>query len=194
MEKFHSGFSLPLDSASLSWQREGMPEKGLNATAAALLGLLHDGAMTGGQLMGAAQQRLGPFWTTTRSQVYRELPLLADAGYVRTGKLGPRAAQPYAITTSGKRAFAGWLNESAGRDHFRNPLLLRVAFGSLHSAAQLTRLYDSQREDRAARLAELKAVLAQAKQSGDEFAIATIEFAITYHKAVVRWLESAPGR
>jgi len=31
-------------------------------------------------------------------------------------------------------------------------------------------------------------------KGGDEFAIATIEFAITYHKAVVRWLESAPGQ
>ncbi len=171
-----------------------MPEKGLNATAAALLGLLHDGAMTGGQLMAAAQQRLGPFWTTTRSQVYRELPLLATAGQVRTGRLGPRAAQPYEITPGGKRAFAAWLNEPAGRDQLRNPLLLRVAFGSLHTSAQLIQLYDAQREDRAARLVELKVALTQAKQGGDEFAIATIEFAITYHKAVIRWLESAPGR
>src|SRR5215207_971814 len=92
-----------------------MADKGLNATAAALLGLLHEGAMTGGQLMAAAESRLGPFWTTTRSQVYRELPALAERGYVRTGKPGPRSSQPYAITAAGKRAFSRWLSEPASR-------------------------------------------------------------------------------
>ncbi|MGH3430965.1 MAG: PadR family transcriptional regulator [Mycobacteriales bacterium] len=171
-----------------------MADKALNATAAALLGLLHDGAMTGGQLISAAQQRLGPFWTTTRSQVYRELPLLAVAGYVRSGEQGPRSAQPYAITATGRRAFSEWLNEPAGRDQVRNPLLLRVAFGPLHADTQLAALYASQEEDRAARLAELKAALKEARREGDPFRIATVEFAVTYHKAVLRWLESAPGR
>ena len=55
-----------------------MADSGVNPTAAALLGLLHDGPMTGGQLMAAAQRRLGSFWSMTRSQVYRELPALAD--------------------------------------------------------------------------------------------------------------------
>ena len=58
--------------------------------------------MTGGQLMAAAERRLGPYWSMTRSQVYRELPVLAEMGYVRLGKPGPRSSQPYAITASGK--------------------------------------------------------------------------------------------
>jgi len=75
-----------------------MPDSQINPTAAALLGLLHEGPMTGGQLMAAAERRLGPYWSMTRSQVYRELPVLADMGYVRLGKPGPRSSQPYAIT------------------------------------------------------------------------------------------------
>src|SRR3712207_8696237 len=79
-----------------------MPDSQINPTAAALLGLLHEGPMTGGQLMAAAERRLGPYWSMTRSQVYRELPVLAEMGYVRLGKPGPRASQPYAITAAGR--------------------------------------------------------------------------------------------
>jgi len=69
-----------------------MPDSQINPTAAALLGLLHEGPMTGGQLMAAAERRLGPYWSMTRSQVYRELPVLAEMGYVRLGKPGPRSS------------------------------------------------------------------------------------------------------
>jgi DNA-binding PadR family transcriptional regulator len=169
-----------------------MVDKGLNATAAALLGLLHEGAMTGGQLMAAAESRLGPFWTTTRSQVYRELPVLAERGYVRTGKPGPRSSQPYAITAAGKRAFSRWLSEPAGRDQLRNPLLLRAAFGGLHTPEQLRELYETQAEVHSARLAELREELKAAKKGDDPFQVATLEFAITYQRALIRWIEQAP--
>ena len=73
----------------------------VNATAAALLGLLHDGPMTGGQLVAAAGDQYGSFFSVTRSQVYRELPGLAEAGLLKLGKQGPRASQQYAITAAG---------------------------------------------------------------------------------------------
>jgi len=171
-----------------------MADKGLNATAAALLGLLHEGAMTGGQLMAAAESRLGPFWTTTRSQVYRELPALAERGYVRTGKPGPRSSQPYAITAAGKRAFSRWLSEPAGRDQLRNPLLLRAAFGGLHNPNQLRELYEAQGDVHTNRLAELREELKAAKKADDQYQVATLEFAITYQRALIKWLDSAPGR
>src|SRR3954467_9728434 len=99
-----------------------MAESGVNATAAALLGLLHEGPMTGGQLMAAAQRRLGAYWSMTRSQVYRELPVLADAVYVKLGKPGARSSQPYAITPAGKRAFTPWWSEPPGRWGPPNPV------------------------------------------------------------------------
>src|SRR4030095_8315438 len=111
-----------------------MPDTQINPTAAALLGLLHDGPMTGGQLMAAAERRLGPYWSMTRRQVYRELPVLAELGYVRLGKPGPRSSQPYAITAAGKRAFSRWLAESPRRDTLRNPVALR---GAVRSPAEV---------------------------------------------------------
>src|SRR5918998_6063291 len=164
-----------------------MADTGLNATAAALLGLLHDGPMTGGQLMAAAERRLGPYWSMTRSQVYRELPVLAEMGYVRLGKPGPRSSQPYAITASGKRAFSRWLAEAPGRDAIRNPVALRVAFGQQHSANQLRTLYTGANEYHAEALAMAREQAKEAKKSGDTFGAAAYEFAVAYHRAALTW-------
>src|SRR3982751_6868233 len=131
-----------------------MAETGINPTAAALLGLLHDGPMTGGQLMNAAQKKLGSYWSMTRSQVYRELPALAEAGYVKLGKPGARSSQPYAITPPGKRAFTRWLAETPGREALRNPTALRVAFGRQQSATQLRHVHEQATEFHTAALAE----------------------------------------
>jgi DNA-binding PadR family transcriptional regulator len=171
-----------------------MAETGLNATAAALLGLLHEGQMTGGQLMAASQSRLGPFWTMTRSQIYRELPGLADRGYVRAGKAGPRSSQPYAVTAAGKKAFTRWLGEPAGRDQLRNPLLLRAVFGEAAGADRLAELYEAKKEEHTTALGQVREQLKEAKKNSDQFAQGALEFAVSYHRAVLKWLESAPGR
>ncbi len=170
-----------------------MAESGLNATAAALLGLLHDGPMTGGQLMAAADRRLGPYWSMTRSQVYRELPALAETGYVRLGKPGPRSSQPYAITAAGKRAFSRWLGEPAGRDALRNPVALRVAFGGQHTGAQLQELYaGSQRVPHRGPGGGPGAGQGARKKDGDDYGAAALEFAVAYHQAALTWLKNAP--
>ena len=166
----------------------------INATAAALLGLLHEGPMTGGQLMGSAERRLGAYWSMTRSQVYRELPALAELGYVKLGKPGPRASQPYSITPAGKRAFARWLSEPAGGESIRNPVALRVAFGAHHSGTALKDLYSQATEAHTEALAEVREQAKQAKSEGDNFGAAALEFAIGYHKAALAWLKAAPAK
>lgn len=173
---------------------ERMADSGVNPTAAALLGLLHDGPMTGGQLMAAAERRLGPFWSMTRSQVYRELPALAEAGYVKLGKPGPRSSQPYSITPAGKRAFTRWLAESPGRDAVRNPIALRVAFGGHHSGAQLKELYGNATTFHNEALTEAREQAKEAKKNGDEYGAAALEFAVSYHKAALAWLKSVPAK
>jgi DNA-binding PadR family transcriptional regulator len=170
-----------------------MAESGLNATAAALLGLLHESPMTGGQLMATAQQKLGAFWSMTRSQVYRELPALAEKGYVRLGKPGPRASQPYAITAAGKRAFVRWLKEPTGRDQLRNPVTLRVAFGGLQTPKQLGELGEEATEYHTAGLAEARDAAKAASKEGDTYGAAAQEFAVAYHKAALAWLKKLPG-
>ena len=168
--------------------------EGVNATAAALLGLLHDAPMTGGQLMAAAERRLGPYWSMTRSQVYRELPALAEAGLVKLGKPGPRASQPYSITPAGKRAFARWLSEEPGTESLRNPVALRVAFGAHHGSTALKDLYDKAADAHNKALADIKEQARLVKADGDSYGAAALEFALSYHKAALAWLKTAPTR
>jgi DNA-binding PadR family transcriptional regulator len=169
-----------------------MADTTINPTAAALLGLLHDGPMTGGQLMAAAQRRLGPYWSMTRSQVYRELPALAGAGYVKLGKPGPRSSQPYAITPAGKRAFGRWLAEEPGRDAVRNPLALRVAFGRHQSAAQLKSAYEHAAAYHTTALNEARDAVKELRREGDDHAASALEFAVGYHRAALAWLKTVP--
>lgn len=150
--------------------------------------------MTGGELVVAAADRFGTFWTVTRSQVYRELPSLADSGHVRAGKAGPRSAQPYAITASGRRAFAGWLAEPPGADHLRSPLLLRLGFGDQQTKPQLRRLLDDARADHEAALGQARARLSALRQAdADEHLIAATEFVVAYERTMLKWLDNVPG-
>lgn len=165
----------------------------LNSTAAALLGMLHDRPMTGGELVAAADDRFGAFWNVTRSQVYRELPALASSGLVKLGKAGARAAQPYSITPAGRKGFAAWLAEPAGPDHSRNPLLLRLGFGAQHSRSQLRRLVADARSEHEAALSAYRDRLLELRRDGaDDYLVATTEFGVAYEKALLKWLTALP--
>lgn len=163
----------------------------LNATAAALLGLLHDGPRTGGELVSAAETRFGAFFSVTRSQVYRELPALAEAGYVRLGKQGPRSSQQYLVTAAGKKAFKSWLTTEPGPDHLRSPLILRLAHADALSAKQRANLVATAKAGYAA---EQDAAKAAAKSADGPYAKAIAEFAAAHNKAVVKLLDSIPNQ
>lgn len=138
-----------------------MPE--LNATAAALLGLLHEGPATGGELVAAAAERFGAFFSVTRSQVYRELPALTDAGLLRLGKQGPRSSQQYVITAAGKKEFKSWLTTEPGPDHLRSPLILRLVHADRLTTRQRQNLIEVARAEAAERLRLARAAVKEAE-------------------------------
>ena len=171
-----------------------MADSGVNPTAAALLGLLHEGPMTGGQLMAAAERRLGAVLVDDPQP---GLPGAAGAGraWVTCGSAspGPRSSQPYAITPAGKRAFSRWLAEDPGRDAIRNPVALRVAFGTQHSASQLKDLYAAANEYHTEALAEVREQAKNAKKEGDDVRRQPRWSSPSrYHKAALAWLKTAP--
>jgi DNA-binding PadR family transcriptional regulator len=170
-----------------------MPPRGrppaVNATAAALLGLLHDGPMTGGQLVARAGERFGAFFSVTRSQVYRELPALAEVGLLRLGKQGPRASQQYVITAAGRRAFTAWLTGGGGADALRSPLVLRLLHSGSLSVGQRAELVRGGREVYAARLVEARAA---ARGERDPYRRAVADFAVAHTRAMVRLLDAVP--
>ncbi len=104
-------------------------EHELNATAASILGFLEKEPKTGWELAEQIEDIIGDFWNVTRSQIYRELKVLAEHGLVASMKTGPRDSQPYRITEAGRRAFKRWIAKRPGRPNMRIPLVLQVFFG-----------------------------------------------------------------
>ena len=172
-----------------------MPDRPLNATAAALLGLLHDGPMTGWELIGCAQARIGEFWSITQSQVYRELPAMAERGLVDVGPPGPRDRKPYALTDAGRAAFAAWVEQPPGPDQVRIPLLLTIAFADHLPPEHLDALVAEQRQVHVERLARYREHRA-AMDAGGEVSTArraTLEFGLRHEEAVLDWFDALPG-
>jgi DNA-binding PadR family transcriptional regulator len=161
----------------------------LNATSAALLGLLHTRPMTGGQLVAAAEERFGSFFSITRSQVYRELPVLAEAGLLRLGKKGARSSQQYVLTTAGKRAFKTWLNSTSGSDNLRSPLILRLVHAGQLTPKQRANLVSSARADYFGHLDEAKA---NVRAADNPYTRAVAEFTVAYRRAVLTLLDAIP--
>lgn len=179
-------------SPAAGWHGVRMPPARatpVNATAAALLGLLHDGPMTGGQLVAAAGQRFGSFFSVTRSQVYRELPVLAEAGLLKLGKQGPRASQQYAITAAGRRSFKAWLAKGGGVDPLRSPLVLRLLYAGSLTEKQRAELVRSSREAYATRLDEARAT---ARGEPDPYRKAVADFAVAHARSMLKLLDAIP--
>jgi DNA-binding PadR family transcriptional regulator len=167
----------------------------LNATAASLLGFLHDGPLTGWDLVVVAQQRIGDFWSLTQSQVYRELSAMAEAGLVQPGERGRRDRRPYTITPAGREAFAAWVDREPVPETIRFPLLLTVLFGRHVPPARLAQIVARQRAVHAERLAgyeRARAALPPEASEAEPYAVATLEFGIAYERAVVAWFDALP--
>lgn len=162
----------------------------VNATAAALLGLLRDGAASGYTLAQRAEAELGDFWTVTRSQVYRELTALAERGLVEVKQAGARSRREHALTDAGLAAFQGWLQSDSGADVVRIPLLLRLAFADALPHERLATLVEDQRAVHAARLARYRELEQAARASGGtDRDLVTLRFGIHYEQAALRWFD-----
>jgi DNA-binding PadR family transcriptional regulator len=166
----------------------------LNATAAALLGLLHERPMTGWDLLTAAEQRIGNFWTLTQSQVYRELARMTETGLVTVGEPGPRDRKPYTITRSGRRAFVDWIVDDPARDQIRVPLLLTIQFSDHLPPGRLGEIIAAQRVVHADLLAEYRMYeKALARAPGEASRLATLRFGIRHEQAVLAWFDELPA-
>ncbi|WP_225729169.1 MULTISPECIES: PadR family transcriptional regulator [unclassified Nocardia] len=170
-----------------------MVRSGLNATAASLLGFLHEGPMTGWDLVAVAQQRIGSFWTLTQSQVYRELTAMAKAGLVTAGPPGRRDRKPYTITDEGRAAFREWLEQRPGLEQIRFPLLVTIMFADHLPRERLGAAIAEHRAIHRERLAGYEQARGELRELGNaDFRLATLEFGIRYEQAVLDWFDQLP--
>ena len=164
----------------------------VNATAAALLGFLHERPMSGWDLLATARELIGDFWTVTRSQVYRELTAMETAGLVVAGPPGPRERRPFEITESGRAAFAEWLRRPPGSEQIRYPLLLTIAFGHHLPPGELPKFVAEHREIHEQRLARYRALWVELGDDPGPYAVATLDFGLRYESAVLDWFDHLP--
>jgi DNA-binding PadR family transcriptional regulator len=140
-------------------------------------------------LVAEAGDRFGAFFSVTRSQVYRELPALADQGLLRLGKQGPRSSQQYVLTAAGKKAFKNWLLSEPGPDHLRSPLILRLVHAGSLTAKQRESLITTARSTYGQ---EQESAKSAAKTAEDPYAKAVAEFGLAHAKAVLKLLDAIP--
>lgn len=165
----------------------------VNPTAAAMLGMLHDGPQSGWDLARRAELTIGDFWRVTQSQVYRELNGLAARGLVSMGEPGPRDRRTYRLTAAGRRAFASWLNEEPGPEQIRMPLLLTMHFGSRIGRERVLQIVERHREVHLERLNTYEQLRDSADGAQlDRYVLATLDFGLTYERAVLDWIDRLP--
>lgn len=178
-----------------------MTDKPLNTTAASLLGLLHDGPLSGWDLVAKAEDEIGAFWSLTRSQVYRELKTLAERGLITAGRTGARERRPYSLTEEGHTAFQEWLATDPGPEIIRYPLLLRLRFGRFLPPGAVAQLVEHHRVEHAATLeqylaerdaAERAAANGVAVEGVDDFSLAVLDLGIRYEQVVIDWVDNLP--
>ena len=171
-----------------------MPDRALNATAASLLGFLHQGPMSGWDLAATAQTVIGDFWSLTRSQVYRELSAMAAAGLVEAGEPGPRERRAYTLTQRGREAFAEWIRQEPPSEIIRFPLLLTISLGRHLERDQLGHFIETHRAVHAQRLAgyEQQHAALTDLPGPDPHVLATLEFGLAYERAVLAWFNRLP--
>lgn len=168
-----------------------MPD--LNATAASLLGFLHQGSMTGWDLVQTVEDSIGDFWNVTRSQVYRELRSLEESGHVEAGETGARDRRPYTITDRGRDAFARWIQREPGNDVVRSPLLLTVWFGEHLAPSLLASFLTVHRLRHEQRVAQYRETLLLAEDDPAlRFAAYALRYGIEHEEMVLRWIDSLP--
>lgn len=164
----------------------------LNATAASLLGFLHDGPASGWDLLRLARVLIGRFWSITSSQVYRELAAMERGGLIVAGASGPRDRRPYELTDAGRQEFATWLRQPPGEEQIRHPLLLTISFGQHLPTEVLAGFVAEHRRVHTARIDEYRRTLA-VTDADDVHLRATLDFGIRYEQAVLDWIDALPA-
>jgi DNA-binding PadR family transcriptional regulator len=160
----------------------------LNATAASILGFLEHEPMTGWDLAVQVEDIIGDFWNVTRSQIYRELKVLAEQGLVASMKTGPRDRQPYKLTEAGRRAFRRWIALPPGPPNMRLPLVLQVFFADALEPGELARSLVTLRAYHEGRLAVYRGFEARVKKgSGQHDAL---RLGMMFQRTMIDWIDS----
>lgn len=96
-----------------------------------ILGLLNYSSMNGYQIMTVFRDSLSFFWQAQTSQIYRELQMLEEHGWIsskRMEKENKHDSNMLFITEAGRKELLRWLKEDNPKNIVRSPLLMKTFF------------------------------------------------------------------
>jgi DNA-binding PadR family transcriptional regulator len=139
------------------------PRASLPVTAYALLGLLTFGdELTGYELKQRADMTLRFYWVApAMSQIYSELARLTEHGFVEptTSDGEGRRTTTYRITTAGRAALEGWIDDSrVGFPVLKHTVLLRLLIGHVGQPERIQALLEEYVAELRVALADLHGV------------------------------------
>jgi DNA-binding PadR family transcriptional regulator len=168
----------------------------------ALLGFINYGPMTGYELKKFFDTSVAHFWNAELSQIYPALKQLEAEGLVEM-KVEVQEDRPnrkvYSITEQGRRELLGWLATPAEREQVREPILIKVFFGSSLSKQDLISVLQNCADETRTAVTYLE----HAHQFVDKFVQAiglqhealfwqlTIDCGLKVHRAELEWAEEA---
>jgi DNA-binding PadR family transcriptional regulator len=172
----------------------------------ALLGLLARQPLTGYDLAQQLKEPISFFWEARHTQIYPQLAVLQDLGYVRVAVAagpGPRLKKTYTITEPGLAALRSWVGMPARRRGGRDELLLKVYVSWVAEASATLRLVRDAEAHHAARLELYLARLRNARLRGIDrldtnepafTAYATLRRGVGFERGRLAWCRWLIGR
>jgi PadR family transcriptional regulator AphA len=168
----------------------------------ALLGFINYCPMTGYELKKFFDTSVAHFWNAELSQIYPALKAMESEGLVEM-KVEVQEDRPnrkvYSITDSGRRELLDWLAKPADREQVREPILIKVFFGSSLPKQELIEVISKCADETRLMVAYLeyahkftdKFVEALGLQHEALFWQLTIDCGLRIHRAELEWAEEA---
>jgi DNA-binding PadR family transcriptional regulator len=167
----------------------------LTTTSYALLGLLALRSWTTYELAKQVQRSLGWFWPRAERKLYEEPKRLVEAGFATATEehTGNRARTVYTITRSGRKALGNWLDEPSAPPTLEFEALVKVFFADGGTLEQLHATLQAVEHEARARIADLRTMIEQGRESSYEFAsrrsinALALRFQLDHEALLARW-------
>lgn len=171
-----------------------MAARRLTPTSYAVLGYLSITPMSGYDLTAAVRKSIDQFWQISKSQIYKELPLLEDDGLVTATNVAQDRypdKRIYAITDDGEIALDTWLASSELPSSVsRIPELLKVFFGHRMDNDSIRTMLVASRQEHTDSIARLETIIDQLDAvSTARYVRATARYGLMDAQMVVAWID-----
>lgn len=119
----------------------------MTPTGWTILGFLALHPRNGYQLRQAAQRSVGHFWGISYGQLYPQLKVLEDGGFIAADEAADGGRQTsWRLTGEGAEALAGWLDTPAQPVQLRDESLVKLLFSDHVGVEVMRRLIAERRE------------------------------------------------